>query len=243
VLRRLSLRACLRARFSAMLRVGLTGGLGSGKSTAAGMFAAKGAYVLSADEIGRELMQPGQAVYAAIVKQFGPGVVTTDGAGAEVLDRPALARIAFGDGRIEELNAIVHPATIARQAALIEEIAARDPDAVAMVESALIFETKYGGPEGWQKRFDKVIFVKAAEELKIARFVERSSRGEDLAAEERMALEEEAKRRLARQAATERNAGQCDYVLTNDGSVEQLRAQVEALWPVLKAAAEQPASE
>ena len=130
-----------------MLRVGLTGGLGSGKSTAARMFAAKGAYVFSADEIGRELMQPGQAVYAAIVAKFGPGVVKADGS----LDRPALARIAFGGGRIEELNAIVHPATIARQAELIAEVAARDPDAVAMVESALIFETKYGGEDGWQK--------------------------------------------------------------------------------------------
>src|ERR1017187_4883846 len=109
-----------------MLRVGLTGGLGSGKSTAAAMFAELGAYVLSADEIARELMQPGQAVYAAIGERFGPGVMKADG----TLDRAALARIAFGEGRIEELNAIVHPATIARQAELIEQIAARDPDAV-----------------------------------------------------------------------------------------------------------------
>src|ERR1039458_740725 len=116
-----------------MLRVGLTGGLGSGKSTAAQMFAELGAYVLSADEIGRELMQPGAAVHAAIVAHVGGGVVKAGGA----LARAALARMAFGNGRIEELNAIVHPATIAGQAALIEEIAARDPDAVAMVESAL----------------------------------------------------------------------------------------------------------
>ena len=124
-----------------MLRVGLTGGLGSGKSTAARMFAELGAHVLSADEIGRGLMQPGQTVYAQIVERFGPGVVAAD----KTLDRAALARIAFAEGRIEELNAIVHPATIASQAAAIDRIAARDPGAVVIVESALIFETKHGG--------------------------------------------------------------------------------------------------
>jgi dephospho-CoA kinase len=222
-----------------VLRVGLTGGLGSGKSTAAAMFAELGAYVLSADEIGRALMQPGETVYSAIVAHFGSRVVREDG----TLDRAALARIAFGDGRIEELNAIVHPATIARQAALIEEIAARDPDAVAMVESALIFETKHGGEDGWQKRFGKIIFVQASEELRIERFVQRSSGFKDLSGEEREVLEAEARRRLANQVATERNAVHCDYVLTNDGSVAHLQAQVDALWPVLKAAAKRPTGE
>jgi dephospho-CoA kinase len=218
-----------------MLRVGLTGGMGSGKSTAAQMFAAHGAYVFSADEIGRGLMQPGQTVYAAIVARFGPSVVAADGS----LDRGALARIAFGDGRIEELNAIVHPATIARQAELIEEIAARDPDAVVIVESALIFETKYGGEDGWHKRFDKIILVKATEDLKIARFIRRTSGKDNPGPGEREALEAEARRRLAKQAETERNAEHCDYVLTNDGSLEGLQVQVDALWPTLKAAAKQ----
>ena len=128
-----------------MLRVGLTGGLGSGKSTAARRFAELGAVVFSADEIGRDMMQPGEPVYAAIVARFGAEVVSPDG----TLDRSALARIAFSGrdtdaGRLEELNAIVHPAVIARQAALMDEVAARDANAVAIVESALIFETKYG---------------------------------------------------------------------------------------------------
>jgi dephospho-CoA kinase len=216
-----------------MLRVGLTGGLGSGKSTAARMFAAKGAHVFSADEIGRELMQPGQAVYAAIVAKFGPEVVKADG----TLDRPALARIAFGGGRIEELNAIVHPATIARQAELIAELAARDPDTVAIVESALIFETKYGGEGGWHQRFDRIIFVQAPESEKIARFVARSAGGRTLSDVERAALEAEARRRMANQAATERNAEACDYVLVNDGSLEGLQAQVDAAWQALRDAA------
>ena len=225
-----------------MLRVGLTGGLGSGKSTAAQRFAELGAVVFSADEIGRQMMQPGEPVYAAIVAHFGPAVVKADGADVSprgTLDRAALARIAFTDGRLEELNAIVHPAVIARQAELVEEVAARDADAVAIIESALIFETKYAGVGGWHKRFDRLILVKASEELKIARFVARAASEKTLSEEERRALEAEARRRIARQSETERNAVNCDYVLANDGSVEQLQAQVDALWPVLKDAAMQ----
>ncbi|HEX9202013.1 MAG TPA: dephospho-CoA kinase [Acidobacteriaceae bacterium] len=227
----------LRTGRSTLLRVGLTGGLGSGKSTVAQMFAAHGAYVFSADEIGRGLMQPGQAVYAEIVEHFGSGVVAADGS----LDRAALARIAFGDGRIEELNAIVHPATIARQAELIGEIAARDPDAVVIVESALIFETKHGGEDGWHRRFDRIILVKAPDELKIARFVQRTLHKGSPEPAECEALEVEARRRLARQVETERNAVRCNYVLTNDGSLEGLQAQVDAIWPELKVAAQRPA--
>jgi len=223
-----------------MLRVGLTGGLGSGKSTAARRFAELGAVVFSADEIGREMMQPGEAVYAAIVAYFGPGVVQADGS----LDRSALARIAFGGGEkdaghVEELNAIVHPAVIARQAELMDEVAARDANAVAIVESALIFETKYGGDGGGGRRFDRLIFVSAPEELKIARFVARAAAGKTLSEEARRALEAEARRRRSRQIDDESKAARCDYVLTNDGSMEQLQAQVDALWPVLKDAAQQ----
>jgi dephospho-CoA kinase len=216
-----------------MLRVGLTGGLGSGKSAAARMFAECGARVFSADAIGRELMQPGQAVYAEIVRHFGDGVVAADG----TLNRAALARLAFGDGRVEELNGIVHPAVIARQAELVAEVASREPDAVAIVESALMFETKYGGEGGWHTRFDKVILVRASDELKIARFIQRSAGSESLTPTEHDALEAEARRRLAKQVETERNAANCDYVLTNDGSVEELRVQVEAIWPALREAA------
>ena len=216
-----------------MLRVGLTGGLGSGKSTVAARFAALGAYVLSADEIGRGLMQPGQTVYAQIAERFGPGVVAADG----MLDRAALARIAFAEGRIEELNAIVHPATIASQAAAIDRIAARDPGAVVIVESALIFETKYGGEDGWHRRFDKLILVRAPEEVKIARFVARASSGRTLNEKARGALEAEARRRLAQQLEDDWKAERCDYVLTNDGSVGELLAQVDALWPLLRDAA------
>ncbi len=212
-----------------MLRVGLTGGLGSGKSTAGRLFAAHGAYVLQADEIGRELMQPGQAVYGTIVAHFGKIVELPYGG----LDRAALARIAFADGRVEELNAIVHPAVIARQAELAEEIVARDSVAVVMVESALIFETKYGGEDGWRRRFDRVILVTAPEEVKIARFVARAAGDAVLSDEARTGLEAEARRRLEQQISDERKASWCDYVLTNGGSLTELEWQVDQLWPIL----------
>jgi dephospho-CoA kinase len=232
-----------------MLRVGLTGGLGSGKSTAARMFAALGAHVLQADMIGREMMEPGQAVYAAIVDHFGKGVVQTDGR----LDRAALAKIAFDDGRVEELNAIVHPAVIARQAALIEAIFQQDRRAIVMVESALIFETKYGetkygetnyggsqvtGRTRWHNRFDRIILVTAPEEVKIARFVARSAAGEVLTAERREKLEAEARLRLTQQIPDEQKSALCDYVLTNGGALTELEWQVDQLWPILQAAAE-----
>ena len=231
-----------------MLRVGLTGGLGSGKSTAARLFAGLGAHVLQADAIGRELMEPGQLVYAAIVKHFGQGVVSPDAR----LDRSALAKIAFVDGRVEELNAIVHPAVIARQAKLSEGIFQRDQHAVVIVESALIFETKHGvaksgeakggsaqGAEGgrWPDRFDRTILVTAPEEVKIARFVVRCAAGEAMNAERRAEFEAEARRRLAQQMSDERKSALSDYVLTNGGPLTELEWQVDQLWPILKAAA------
>jgi dephospho-CoA kinase len=204
------------------LRVGLTGGLGSGKSTVLRMFEELGAYGLSADEIGRGLMEPGTAVFHAIVERFGSGVVTAAGR----LDRAELARIAFGNGqtagRVEELNAIVHPATIARQGELAAEIFARDPGAVVVVESALLFETLHGA--GWRDRFDRMVLVTAPDELKVARFVRRSG-GDDA-----MALEAEARRRLARMISDEVKATECDFVIENAGSLEALRSQVAEVW-------------
>jgi dephospho-CoA kinase len=218
-----------------MLRVGLTGGLGSGKSTAARLFAALGARVLQSDAIGRELMEPGQPIYDGMIAHFGPGVVRPDG----TLDRAALARIAFTEGRVEELNAIAHPLVIARQMALIEEISQQEPRAVVMVESALIFETNYGSVDGagWQRRFDRIILVTAPEEVKIARFVARSSGGKAISEEQRAEFEEEARRRLAQQISDEQKSALSDYVLTNGGALTELEWQVDQLWPILEAAA------
>jgi dephospho-CoA kinase len=216
-----------------MLRVGLTGGLGSGKSTAARLFAELGALVLQSDAIGREMMEPGEAVYAAIVAHFGESVVSDDGR----LDRQALARIAFAEGRVEELNAIVHPAVIARQAELGEAIFASEPEAVVIVESALIFETNYGGEGRWKSRFDRIILVAAPEELKIQRFVARAAAEAQISETRRAELEAEARRRLAQQIPDGQKSAHCDYVLTNGGALTELEWQVDQLWPILKAAA------
>jgi dephospho-CoA kinase len=224
-----------------MLRIGLTGSLGSGKSTAARLFAAHGAHILQSDAIGRDLMQPGQPVYAAIVERFGNAIVLPDGQ----LDRPALAKIAFTDQRVEELNAIVHPAVIARQAELAGAIFESDPHAVLLVESALIFETNYSGANAgdktrWHKRFDRIILVTAPEEIKIARFIARSAAGTNLTEARRVELEGDARRRLAQQLSDDQKSALADYVLTNDGPVAELEWQVDQLWPILQAAARQP---
>lgn len=120
----------------AMLRVGLTGGLGSGKSAVAAVWRAEGVPVLEADALGRALMQPGEAVYESIIRVFGPGVV---GPGGQ-LDRSALAREAFAGDRLAELNRLVHPAVLAAQESALARLTAEGGHLLAVVESALIFE-------------------------------------------------------------------------------------------------------
>ena len=126
------------------------------------------------------LMEPGQPVYAEIVRAFGPEVVDPDGR----LNRARLAELAFARGRLQELNAIVHPAVIAAQQRWMDEVFARDPAAVAVVESALIFEVvrdarargeKRSLLADWRRRIDRIIVVTAPDELKIARYVARVS--------------------------------------------------------------------
>ena len=215
-----------------MLRVGLTGDLGSGKSTVAKMLAQRGAIVLSSDEMGRALMQPGEAVYEQIVARFGPSIVAAD----KSLNRTELARLAFDPvhPRVEELNAIVHPAVIAAQAERIAELAKTSPDAIVVIESALIFTTTHAGDgEPWRKRFDNIVLVTAPEELKIARFLERATGSRTLSPTERDALAEDARKRLALQAANDQYAKDC-LVLQNDGTTTELETRVEALWKVLQ---------
>jgi dephospho-CoA kinase len=219
-----------------MLRVGLTGGLGSGKSTAAAILRSLGAEVIEADELGRALMEPGQPVFAEIVEHFGAGVVGADGR----LNRTRLAELAFKDGRLQELNAIVHPAVIAAQRQWMEQVFARNPAAVAVVESALIFEVERdararGESEtvlaDWRRRMDRVIVVTAPDEVKIARYVARvcpTGVG-------REAAEADARLRLAHQIPDAEKAALSDYVLENDGDTENLRTQAVRLWPRLLA--------
>ena len=219
-----------------MLKIGLTGGLGSGKSTVAAMLRELGAQVIESDALGRAMMEPGHPVFDEIVRRFGPGVVGTDGH----LNRGRLADFAFRRGRLQELNSIVHPPVIEAQKRWMDEVAARDPNAIAVIESALIFEVvrdarERGETEGdladWRKRIDRVIVVTAPDEVKVARFAMRAVRpGAD-----RAAIEADARQRLKYQIGDAEKSAQADYVIDNSGDISFLRAQVEALWPRLKA--------
>jgi dephospho-CoA kinase len=221
-----------------MLRVGLTGSLGSGKSTVATILRELGADVIEADELGRELMEPGHHVYDEIVSEFGPEVVLPDGK----LNRQKLAELVFSvtdsRSRLDDLNSIVHPAVIAAQGDWMREILQRNHRAIAVVESALIFEVERdarqrGESEGiltyWRRRFDCVIVVIAPDVLKVARYVERRSPGKwD------EAIATDARARLSRQISDEQKAARADFVLENSGTLEELHAKVEDVWKQLR---------
>lgn len=217
-----------------MLRVGLTGGLGSGKSTVARMFAERGVHVISADEVGRRLMHQGEEVFRQIVEHFGPEVVRGDG----TLNRSLLANLAFRQGRLDELNRIVHPAVIAEQERWADELFARDPDAIAMIESALIFEAGASGSvPGWRDRFDRVVLVTAPDELKIPRFLKRLDASAQISAAQLTSLEEDARSRLAAQIPDSEKIPHSDFVIDNSGSLEHSERQVDAVFARLLQAA------
>lgn len=227
-----------------MLRVGLTGSLGSGKSTVATILRELGAEVIEADELGRELMEPGHQVYDEIVAEFGPEVVLPDGR----LNRPKLAELVFSSrdsrSRLDDLNSIVHPAVIAAQGDWMRQILQRNHSAIAIVESALIFEVERdarqrGESEGiltyWRRRFDAVVVVTAPDVLKIARYVERRSPGHW---DEAVATD--ARARLARQISDEQKILRANFVIENTGTLEELHAKVVDLWKRLRELNGQP---
>lgn len=219
-----------------MLRVGLTGGLGSGKSTVAGLLREWGAQIIEADGLGRAMMEPGEPVYQQIVEHFGAQVIGAEGR----LDRARLAELAFQGGRLNELNAIVHPAVIAAQRRWMDELFARDPAAIAVLESALIFEVvrdarargeKESVLADWRRRIDRIVVVTAPDEVKIARYAARIS----ASPQGRAAAAADARTRLAHQIPDAEKAAQADFVLDNGGDLASLRTQVAALWEQLKA--------
>jgi dephospho-CoA kinase len=195
-----------------------------------------GARVIEADELGRTLMEPGQEVYKEIVRAFGPEVVGADGR----LNRARLAELAFHGGRLNELNGIVHPAVIRAQQEWMEEVFAADRAAVAVVESALIFEVERdakarGEKESvladWKRRIDRVVVVTAPDDVKVARYAARTSPD----GSERAAAEGEARVRLAHQIPDAEKAARADYVIENVGDMDALEARVTEVWERLKA--------
>jgi dephospho-CoA kinase len=200
------------------------------------MLRAHGAEVIEADELGRALMEPGQEVFLAIVEHFGAGIVGADGR----LNRAGLADLAFKYGRLQELNAIVHPAVIAAQQRWIDQLAARNPSAIAVIESALIFEVERdararGESEtvlaDWRHRFDRIVVVTAPDELKIARYANRVC--SEAACRE--AAEASARLRLSHQIPDAVKAAKADYVVENAKDPASLRDLVKDLWQLLQA--------
>ena len=185
-----------------------------------------GAHTVEADAVGRQLMEPGQPVYEQVVQHFGPGVVKANG----TLDRRALAEMAFQHGRLRELSMIVHPAVIAAQEKWLHELAAQEPDAIAVIESALIFEADRDGTvPGWRDRFDTIMLVTAPQALKVARHVAR------VAASDPKQAAADAEARIAAQIRDEEKVPLSDIVIHNSTSLEDTRKAVRRAWEKLRA--------
>ena len=206
-----------------MLKVGLTGGIASGKSVVGEMFVALGAHLIQADKISHELMRPGESVYFEVVAHFGREILNYDG----TVNRGKLAEAAFGKktadsaSRVDELNHIVHPEVIRRQDEWMEAVGRKDRDAIAIVEAALILEA------GAAKHFDRLIVVTCNEEQRVARFAGRQHLDLD-------AARKEVARRMAAQISEAEKVKAADYVINNSGSLGQTREQVRSVWRKLK---------
>lgn len=195
------------------MNVGLTGGLGSGKSTVAALFGEHGAVIIDADVVAREVVRAGTPGFAAVVARFGPDVVGRDGE----LDRAALARIVFADGAaLDELNAIVHPLVGSRSAELA---AAVPPGAVVVHDIPLLAEN------GLADRFDTVVVVEADREIRLARLAERGL------------TRAEAEARMAAQATDEQRRAIADEIVRNDDDLDSLARQIDRLWDRLSGSA------
>jgi dephospho-CoA kinase len=212
----------LRAGEKSLLKVGLTGGIASGKSAVGEMFVKRGTHLIQSDAVAHDLMQPGHAVYEEVVRRFGRGILNPDGS----IDRARLAEVAFGSPgsaapRVQELNEIVHPAIIELENRWIEEIGRGDPDAIAMVEAALILEAHAAD------RFDRLIVVTCHPEQRIQRFARRLGISED-------AARAEVTRRMAAQIPDEEKIKAADFVIDNSGSLEYTEQQVQSVVGVLR---------
>jgi dephospho-CoA kinase len=197
-----------------VLRVGLTGGIGSGKSEVARRLVAHGAVLIDADVVAREVVEPGTPGLDAVAGEFGPDVLLPDGS----LDRDRLGSIVFADaGRRAALNAIVHPLVGRRMQELFDAV---PPGAVVVYDVPLLTENNLAD------LYDVVVVVDAPVETQVARLV--ADRG---------MTEEAARARIAAQATRDQRLAIADHVIDNSGSLGEVAAQVDALWAELSAKA------
>lgn len=194
------------------LRVGLTGGIASGKSTILKMFAELGVVTVDADAIVARLYEPGQAGHEALVRTYGPSILLSDG----LIDRPRLASIAFSSpAEAQKLNALIHPLVMAEEARMSAATGAE----IFMVEATLLLEA------GGRQRYDKIVIVDVDPEVQLERAVARGM------------TREEAARRMVHQMPRAERLAHADYVIDNSGDLAHLRAEVRRVYDALKAAA------
>jgi len=192
-----------------ILKVGLTGGIASGKSTVARMFSERGAFVVDSDQLVRSLYEKGQAGYKAIVEHYGPSVLSPEGQ----IDRAALSKVALTtEERARRLNALIHPLVIAEQQRLLEAKAQEPGDGVAIVEATLLLES------GGKGRFDKIIVVDVPPELQLKRGMDRGMDREELAL------------RMSRQLGREERLASADYLIHNGASLDATASQVDRIF-------------
>lgn len=188
-----------------MLRVGLTGGLASGKTFVGETLVALGCHLLQADEVGHRLLEPDGAAYAQVVEVFGSAILDADGRihrprlGAEVFQNPA---------RLEILNRIIHPLVFAEEERFLRGVAARDPQGIGIVEAAILIET------GNYRSFDKIVIAWCPPEMQLERAIHRGL------------TREQAEARLARQMPLQQKLAYADAVVDTSGSKEDTRLQV-----------------
>ena len=197
-----------------MLRVGLTGGLASGKSFVGQALADAGCYLIEADQLGHEVLLPDGEAYAGVIGEFGREILDSTG----LIDRKKLGRVVFDRPELlEKLNRLVHPPVFKREESMMAEIARRDPKAIVVVAAAILVET------GSYKRFDRLIVVTCTLEQQIERAMKRGpySREEVLA-------------RLSRQLPLEEKVLVADYVIDTSGTKENTLEQVRAVYNSLR---------
>lgn len=201
-----------------MLKVGLTGGIATGKSYVLGVLRELGCEVSDADTLAHQAIEPGKPAQQEIVNEFGPGVLNEDG----TINRATLGSLVFADAaKRERLNAIVHPRVYEAQAEWLAAVATRNPQAIAVLDAALIIET------GSYKRFDKIVVVWCEPELQLERLMTRNN-----------LPREQAEARIAAQMPSVEKLKFADFAINTSQGFEDTRRQTEALYAQLKALAQ-----
>ena len=192
-----------------MLKVGLTGGLASGKTFVAGKFEELGCAVISADRLGHEALRREGEAFGDVVAEFGEEILGDDGE----IKREALGKIVFADpGKLKKLNSLVHPHVFQKQEKLFAEIERRDPKAVVVSEAAIMIES------GSYTRYDRIVLAVCTPELQIRRYCEREGASED-----------DARARLARQMPLDQKRKYADYVIDTSGTKQETETQVREI--------------